>query len=270
MNYNYEQHTWGGDSISKTMDYPRLKYDILKSVIEESRPKKLLDIGCGAGKFLATLQKEFPEIEFTGIDASKKAIAEGKKAHPKMHFFNRNAEDTKFNDEEFDIIIMLDVLEHVRDPEKALSEVTRILRKNGLFHTFIPCESHSIYWLSEKILGFHTKEQTAGHIQRFSRKTICMKISKTMEIKQKRYSFHLMGSIMDYGLFTALLNKRLADKFWNENKFYTKQNKYAKFSTKFMNKLLETASAVAYMESKILIRVPYLATGIHITAKRIV
>jgi len=59
------------------MDYPRLKYDILKSVIEESKPNKLLDIGCGGGKFLATLEKEFPEIEFTGIDASKKAIAEG-------------------------------------------------------------------------------------------------------------------------------------------------------------------------------------------------
>jgi len=187
-----------------------------------------------------------------------------------MQLFTRNAEDTKFNDEEFDLIIMFDVLEHVNDPDKALSEVTRILKKNGIFHTFIPCERHSIYWLSEKMLGFHTKERTAGHIQRFSRKTICMKISETMEIRQKRYSFHLIGSIMDYGLFTALLNKRLADKFWNENKFYTKQNKYAKFSTKFMNKLLETASAVAYMESKILIRVPYLATGIHITAKRIV
>ncbi len=52
-------------------------------------------------------------------------------------FQNQNLENQTFNDESFDLVITLDVMEHVFNPDKAYSEVFRTLKKGGVYlHTF--------------------------------------------------------------------------------------------------------------------------------------
>ena len=107
-------------------------------------------------------------------------------------------------------MIILDVLEHLNDPQKLIDDCYGFLKPGGVIHAFIPCEAHSVYWLGEKVFGFHTKERTVGHIQRFTRRTAENLFNRSFIIMKRKYSFHLLGSSLDYLLFSALLNKKFS------------------------------------------------------------
>jgi SAM-dependent methyltransferase len=229
---------------------------------------RVLELGCGAGKFLATLQRDFPDLTLYGTDISPLGIAQAKEKHPGIDFRVEDAQAPAFPEETFDVICAMDILEHVPQPEKILAEVRRMLKPGGVFHTFVPCEAHSVYGLGHAILGFHAKERTAGHVHQFTRKFIRDLLSRHLEIVEVSYSLHLLGSIMDFALFTALLNRRLYDKFWSENIMYNTPVASPSLLTRVMNLGLRSASAVAYAESCLLSQTSFLAAGLHITATK--
>ncbi len=265
--FSYETHTWGNCINRRGYDFPRLKFDILLDALKQSEPKRFLEVGCGAGKFLFSLADEFPAAHFTGIDISNSAILKACQNNKRQNiqFLKADAQQMNFEEGYFDAIIVLDVLEHVNNPEKVIQDCYRFLKPGGVLHTFIPCEAQSIYWISEKIIGFHTKERSVGHIQRFTRKQAKALIETKMSILDIKYSFHLFGSIMDYILFSALLNRSFSKRFWSVNKFYGQREKKSIFSG-FLNTALTLGSYLAYFESLLLERVAFTATGIHLTA----
>ncbi len=266
-NFSYETHTWGHRINRKGYDFPRLKFDFLFDVLKLSEPKQILEVGCGAGKFIFSLADEFPDAHFTGIDISNSAILKASQNNRRnnIHFSVADAQQMNFDEGSFDAIIVLDVLEHVNDPEKVIQDCYRFLKPGGVIHTFIPCEAQSIYWIAEKVLGFHTKEKSVGHIQRFTRKQAKALIETKMSVTDIKYSFHLFGSIMDYILFSALLNRNFSERFWSVNKFYGQREKKSIFSG-LLNTALTLGSYLAYFESLLLKRVAFTATGIHLTA----
>jgi 2-polyprenyl-3-methyl-5-hydroxy-6-metoxy-1,4-benzoquinol methylase len=268
--YNYESDKWSGLINRKGLDFPRLKLDVMVKAIKSFNVQNILEAGCGGGKFVFSLSEDFPNARITGVDISKEAIevAQKKNSNQNLHFLCANAEAMNFPEESFDVILLLDVLEHLEKPEKTVMDCYRFLKPNGIIHAFIPCEAHSVYWLGERILGFHSKEKTAGHIQRFKKTDALNLFGTHMHIVQKRYSFHLLGSIMDYLLFTTLLNKKSSNVFWSENKYYNTGKKKS-FAGTIMNLLLSFGSAIAYCESLLLQNVSFTATGIHITAQKV-
>ncbi len=88
---------------------------------------KLLDVGCGSGEFLFSMQ--FRGWEVTGIDSDLKAVqvAQSKGLDVKYG----NLFDQNFNDESFDAIVLSHFIEHVYDPKKILIECKRLLKKGG-------------------------------------------------------------------------------------------------------------------------------------------
>lgn len=105
--------------------------------------KTILEIGCGQGFNTHILSKRNKVI---GIDLSKEDIMIAKKRYPKVHFMIMNAENLKFKSNSFDIIYALEVFEHIDNLNKAVSEIKRVLRKNGRLIVSIP------YYRSEKWL----------------------------------------------------------------------------------------------------------------------
>lgn len=266
--FNYEKHVWGTTVNRNGYDFPRLKFDYLVQSISSSH-KNVLEIGCGAGKFLFSLAELFPEKEYTGVDISSAAIEKARKINRsnKINFIEGNAENLHFNENAFDVIIILDVLEHLNDPQKLIDDCYGFLKPRGLMHVFIPCEAHSVYWLGEKVFGFHTKERTVGHIQRFTRRTAENLFNRSFIITKRKYSFHLLGSSMDYLLFSALLNKKFSSIFWGGNMYYN-DIKAKSIKAKILNSLLATGSFIAYTESVLLQNTHLGATGIHLTLQK--
>ena len=102
----------------------------MKQFIGKSRPKKILDVGCGTGETLSFLQDTYPNTQLFGIDSSNKAISFSKKRGHK-NIFKASALNLPFDDNYFDIVLFLDVLEHIGNDAKAISEAKRVLKKNG-------------------------------------------------------------------------------------------------------------------------------------------
>ena len=97
---------------------------------------KILDIGCGGGLISEPMSRLGAEV--TGIDASGKNIEvaklHSKKNNLKINYLNTVPENLdKLN--EFDIILNLEVVEHVDNLDLYLSSCFKLLKKNGIMFT---------------------------------------------------------------------------------------------------------------------------------------
>ena len=107
----------------------RLQF-ILNNFNKPIKKKKILDIGCGGGLVSELLAKINAEV--TGIDENiyniKEAKEHAKKNSLKIAYINQSLDlFFKKNKKKFDLILCLEVLEHVNDVEQALDKITKLL-----------------------------------------------------------------------------------------------------------------------------------------------
>ena len=102
--------------------------------------RRILDIGCGTGYGTKILYDKGNEVY--GVDNSEKAIEYAKKVYPGPKYVCCSAENLPFNDNFFDAITAFEVIEHVGNPEKALEEMYRILKKKGDLFISTPNPRH--------------------------------------------------------------------------------------------------------------------------------
>ena len=105
------------------------KNDILKDL-------KILDIGCGGGLISEPLARLGGDI--TGIDASAKNIevakVHSKKSNLKINYLNKSPEQLDVK-EVYDIILNLEIVEHVEDVGLYIRSCRNLLKRNGLMFT---------------------------------------------------------------------------------------------------------------------------------------
>jgi len=102
------------------------------------RGKKILDCGCGTGQYVLALLALGADI--CGIECSEERIAESQQNHPEMttRLLVGNIERMDFSDDNFDVVLLNEVLEHIADQARALREIRRVLRPGGLCIVFSP------------------------------------------------------------------------------------------------------------------------------------
>jgi SAM-dependent methyltransferase len=115
----------------RTMALPRVTWAL--GVLRSIQPMSLLDIGSGRGTFLWPLLDAFPHLPVTAIDAD-----EGRFQHLRsvqlggmemLQVQQADATVLPFADDHFDVITLLEVLEHIPDPAAALAEAVRVGRR---------------------------------------------------------------------------------------------------------------------------------------------
>lgn len=99
---------------------------------------KVLDVGANSGEFMKLL-KEKRECEVYGIDVSELAIAKAKEKG--FDVINCDAAQMPFADASFDVVVLMEVLSHLADPETVLKEVRRVLKPNGFLLGSVPHEN---------------------------------------------------------------------------------------------------------------------------------
>lgn len=90
----------------------------------------LLDVGCGAGFISKELAKS--GFKVYGVDFSLEAIKFAQSQNPKINFQRSSIYELPFPDEMFNIIICLGVFQTVTNSEKALDEMARVLKREGV------------------------------------------------------------------------------------------------------------------------------------------
>lgn len=110
--------------------------ELLHSDTKYPAGSKVLEAGCGIGAQTVILSKNSPNAQITSIDisedslnlAKERAAGEGVK---NVEFCVENIFDLPFEDESFDHIFVCFVLEHLKEPVKALTCLRRVLKKGG-------------------------------------------------------------------------------------------------------------------------------------------
>lgn len=133
------------DNIAKTYDSLNnllsLKIHILwrRNAIKKikNNPKKILDIGTGTGDF-AIIAAKYTNAKIIGVDLSKKMIDVGKRKVNKKNLNKRisfkiaDAEKLPFKKNSFDVITSGFVVRNFENMQKGLSEMYRVLNKEGV------------------------------------------------------------------------------------------------------------------------------------------
>ena len=110
---------------------PRIQWAL--GVLRSLQPVDLLDIGSGRGKFLWPLLDAFPAMPVTAVDNDPRRVRNLDAVHlgGVAGLIVRQADATSlpFTDGVFDVVTLLEVLEHIPTPAKALGEAVRVARR---------------------------------------------------------------------------------------------------------------------------------------------
>jgi ubiquinone/menaquinone biosynthesis C-methylase UbiE len=110
---------------------PRV-YRVL-GILKGIQPESVLDIGSGRGAFLWPLVHTFPTLPVTCVDVLDFRVADIMAAHEggmgQVVAQQASVLALPFADRTFDVVTMLEVLEHLPDTAKALAEVCRVARR---------------------------------------------------------------------------------------------------------------------------------------------
>jgi SAM-dependent methyltransferase len=126
---------------------------------------RLLDVGFGAGSYVSAAAKAGWSV--SGVEVSKPAFAQARAAGHDVFFGQLH--EGHYPENYFDVVLAIEVLEHLGQPRDFVLEVARVLRPGGLFWATTP---HG-RGLSYRLLG--VKWSTVSppeHLQLFSRKGI--------------------------------------------------------------------------------------------------
>ena len=108
--------------------YERL-YELLRPVVWH---KTVLELAAGTGLIAKNIVSSAAHIEAT--DASPEMIAEAKQGNcsAKLHFSMQDMFHLPYADKSFDVVIVANALHIVPEPEKALAEIRRVLKDDGV------------------------------------------------------------------------------------------------------------------------------------------
>jgi 2-polyprenyl-6-hydroxyphenyl methylase/3-demethylubiquinone-9 3-methyltransferase len=142
--YKYLGDQWfnsEGDVVALLRQENHAKFPWVLEQIQKyhgGRKCRILDVGCGGGFLTFGLMEAGHDC--TGLDISAEVIAAARKRDPAglCQWTVAPSEKIPFGAQSFDVVCLMDVLEHVQDYRAVLREALRVLKPDGslLFHTF--------------------------------------------------------------------------------------------------------------------------------------
>lgn len=113
--------------------------------LEDMKPGRLVDVGCGMGEYAAGMAQLGWEVEAIDFDAGALAVAAGQ---PGIVTAHGSLIDQKYPDGRFDAVVMSNVIEHIPDQPETFAECYRVLRGGGRLVIITPniqSKGHNIF-----------------------------------------------------------------------------------------------------------------------------
>jgi SAM-dependent methyltransferase len=147
-----ESHWWHSARRDMVLDWIRQAYP-------GRRDLTILDAGCGTGLMLQEMrQLGSPE----GVDISEEAL-DFCRQRGLTQVHKADVRKLPFDNDTFDVVTALDVLEHVDDDTGVLDEFARVLKPGGRAFVFVP--AHRWLWSLQDEISHHRRRYTAGTLR---------------------------------------------------------------------------------------------------------
>jgi SAM-dependent methyltransferase len=126
-----------------------------------------LEVGCGTGFVLEGVRTALPSLRVTGVDLYEEGLAVARERVEGARI--RRVDDTglPYRDE-FDLVGVFDVLEHVDEDERMLAEIHAALRPGGGLAITVP--QHPWLW--------GPQDEAAHHVRRYKRRELVAKVER--------------------------------------------------------------------------------------------
>ena len=147
----------------------------LLAYLKKPIPKRILEVGIGKGDLASKVSKQLEnqETSYAGIDTSKEGvrIAAEKIEKQNFHFLIADGTCLPFKSDEFDLVICSEVIEHIIEKEKALLEISRVLKVGGQLLLTTPNPKSLTYMLPRMVnkvkkFQYGSNQPVEEHIER--------------------------------------------------------------------------------------------------------
>ena len=128
----------------------------------------ILEIGCGTGFMLSEIQRRCPGMRISGSDLFAEGLGFARTRVPGASFYIMDACSMPF-EEEFDLVLALDMLEHVKDDTRALAEIFKSIKPGGGVIVTVP--QHRWLW--------SIQDEKACHQRRYTRKDLLGRMTRS-------------------------------------------------------------------------------------------
>lgn len=159
------------ERLAATIDM-KTQREIMLSLMNLKSGDKVLDVGSGNGIFAREMAEQVGDRgQVCGIDSSEPMIAMSRAMCPNGEFLQGDATDLPVEDARFDVVTASQLFCFVQDPERAVSEIFRVLKRGGRT-VILDSDWASLVWncqnqdLMDRVIMMFTEVYSDAHVPR--------------------------------------------------------------------------------------------------------
>jgi 2-polyprenyl-3-methyl-5-hydroxy-6-metoxy-1,4-benzoquinol methylase len=143
-------------------------------------PGRVLEVGCGEGVIAERLHRGFGEV--VALDLPDAGLRADWRRHQGPRYLHANAHELPFDDDQFDMVVAAEVLEHLPDPARGLMEMARVGRR----HLVLSVPREPIFRGCNLLAGRYVGAlgNTPGHLNHWSSRGFVRLVSRVAEVRE--------------------------------------------------------------------------------------
>lgn len=154
---------------------------VLGAVASDVQPaRNPLEVGAGEGVVTQRLHGRFGTA--VGLDLPDEGLRAEWRTRPGPAYLHADAQRLPFADDAFDLVVCVEVLEHLRDPEAGLRELARVSSR----HLVLSVPREPLFRGSNLVTGRYVKDlgNTPGHLNHWSARSFCRFVGQVATVQQ--------------------------------------------------------------------------------------